>query len=220
MARAEGGSAKEQAEGAQAVGVLRADKGFQVYFAVAAGAGAGAAVIEAPDAAIGEDAPADAPVRTDVGGGQVAEDLGVGRTGMAALVAVACVQGQAEAFALSDDQRVGVAILAGLGSGAGLGVGIAKEQMVGDVFVAFIALLGQVVGPAEQIEQGADQVLLGRQLRWRSGRRRPGLRGRRPRRGRRRSRAAGRSDSCHASVWRMPSVRKYWVKSWPGMGSG
>ena len=154
MARAEGGAAKEQAEGAQAVGVLRADKGFQVYFVEAAGARAGAAVIEAPDAAIGEDAPADAPIRADVGGGQVAQDLGVGRAGMAVFDAVACVEGQAEALALSDGQGAGVAILARLGGGAGLGVGVAEEQMVGDVFVAFIALLGQVVGPAEQIEQG------------------------------------------------------------------
>ena len=51
--------------------------GVEFDFVVAAGAGEGAAVLEAPDAAVGEDAPADAAVGVDVGGGEVAEDLGV-----------------------------------------------------------------------------------------------------------------------------------------------
>lgn len=42
--------------------------GVEVDFMVAAGAGNGAAVVEAPDAAVGG----------DVGGGEVAEDLAVG----------------------------------------------------------------------------------------------------------------------------------------------
>ena len=33
--------------------------------------------------------------------------------------------------------------------------------MVGDLFVAVAALLGQVVGPAEEFEEGADELLLG-----------------------------------------------------------
>ena len=36
--------------------------------------------------------------------------------------------------------------------------------MIGDVLVADAALLRKVVGPAEQFEQGADQLLLGRGL--------------------------------------------------------
>ena len=75
--------AKEQAEGAQAVRVLLADEGCQVDFVVGAGAGAGAAIVEAPDAAVGEDTPTDAPVRADVGGGEIAQELGMGRAGAA-----------------------------------------------------------------------------------------------------------------------------------------
>ena len=71
--------------------VVGLEGGFKVDFVVAAGAGEGAAVVETPDAAVGEDAPADAAVRVDVGGGQVAEELGVRRAGRAAVVAVACV---------------------------------------------------------------------------------------------------------------------------------
>ena len=78
MLRAEGGSTEEEAEGAQAMeAVVGMASGFQVDFVVAAGAGEGAAVVETPDAAVGEDAPADAPVRVDVGGGKIAEDLAV-----------------------------------------------------------------------------------------------------------------------------------------------
>ena len=51
--------------------------GAEVDFIVAAGAGEGAAVVETPDSAVGEDTPADAPIGVDVGGGQVAEDLAV-----------------------------------------------------------------------------------------------------------------------------------------------
>ena len=77
--RAKGGAAEEEAEGAQAVGCVGGlESGVEVDFVVAAGAGEGAAVVEAPDAAVGEDAPADAAVGVDVGGGEVAEDLGVG----------------------------------------------------------------------------------------------------------------------------------------------
>ena len=78
MLGAEGGSTEEQVKDANAMGaVVRMESGFQVYFVVTAGAGEGAAVIETPDAAVGEDAPADAPVRVDVGGGKIAEDLAV-----------------------------------------------------------------------------------------------------------------------------------------------
>ena len=79
MLGAEGGSTEEEAEGADGVVVaVGLEGGFKVDFVVAAGAGEGAAVVEAPDAAVGEDAPADAAVGADVGGGEVAEDLAVG----------------------------------------------------------------------------------------------------------------------------------------------
>ena len=78
MLGAEGGATEEEAEGAQSMGaVVGMESGFQVDFVVTAGARKGAAVVETPDAAVGEDAPADAPVRVDVGGGKIAEDLAV-----------------------------------------------------------------------------------------------------------------------------------------------
>ena len=159
LLRAESGPAEEQAEGAQGVeAVVRVEGGFEVDFAITAGAGERAAVVETPDAAVGEDAPADAPVRADVGRGQVAQDLAVRRTG---LFSFACVEGQAQALALGYGEGVGVTLRAGFGGGAVFGVGVAEEQMVGDVFVVVAALLRQVVGPAEQGEEGADELLLG-----------------------------------------------------------
>ena len=117
LLRAEGGTSEEQAEGAQAVFVLRVDERFKIDFVVAAGAGAGAAVVESPDAAVGEDAPADAAVRADVGGGEIAQELGMGRAGAAAIVVVACVEGESEAFAFGDGERVGVALGGEFGGG-------------------------------------------------------------------------------------------------------
>ena len=116
---------------------------------------------DAPDAAVGEDTPADAPVRVDVGCRQVAEQLSVRRTGPAAVVAVACVQGQAEALALGNREGVAVARRGRLVHRTGFGLCVAEEQMIGDVFVAVAALLGKVVVPTEQFEQRADQLLLG-----------------------------------------------------------
>ena len=49
----------------------------------------------------------------------------------------------------------------GFGGGAGLGGGAGEEQVVGDVLVVVAALLGQVVGPAEELEEGADELHLG-----------------------------------------------------------
>ena len=101
------------------------------------------------------------PSEADVGGGQVAEELGVGRAGRAAIVAVAVVEGEAEALAFGDGEGIGVAVGAGFGGGAGLGGGVGEEEVIGDVFVAVAALLGQVVGPAEEFEEGADELLFG-----------------------------------------------------------
>ena len=98
----------------------------------------------------------DAAVGVDVGGGEIAEELGVRRSGRVAVVA-----GQVEALALGDGEGVGISIGAGFGGGAGLGVGVGEEQVIGDVFVAVAALLGQVVGPAKELKEGADELLLG-----------------------------------------------------------
>ena len=47
------------------------------------------------------------------------------------------------------------------GGGLGLGLSVGEKEMVGDVLVAVGALLRQVVGPAEQLEDRPDEVLLG-----------------------------------------------------------
>ena len=72
-----------------------------------------------------------------------------------------CVERQIEALALGDGQGVGVSFGGGFGGGKVFGFGIAEEQMIGDVFVVVAALLGQIVSPTEQFEEGADQLLLG-----------------------------------------------------------
>ncbi len=61
------------------------------------------------------------------------------------------IEGPAEALELGDGQ--------GFEVGAGLGVG--EEAQVRDVFATAGGLLGEVVGPAEELEQGADEVLFG-----------------------------------------------------------
>ena len=164
MLRAEGAAAEEQAEGAQGAAIVHLGRGFEVGFVVAAGARAGAAVVEAPDAAVGEDAPADAPVRVDIRRRQVAQDLRVRRAALALLLFVACVQRHAEPFALGDGKGIGVALRSRLGGRACFRLGVAEQQMVVVVLVAVAALLRQEVGPAEQLQQRADQLLLGRGL--------------------------------------------------------
>ena len=49
----------------------------------------------------------------------------------------------------------------GPAGGEGLGFGIGEQEVVWDVLVAVGALLGQVVGPAEELEDRPDEVLLG-----------------------------------------------------------
>ena len=49
----------------------------------------------------------------------------------------------------------------GPAGGEGLGFGVGEQEVVGDVLVAVGALLGQVVGPAEEVEGRPDEVLLG-----------------------------------------------------------
>ena len=121
----------------------------------------------------------------------------------------------AEALELGDGEGFEEGAGAGTG-GAGLGLGVGEEEQVGDVFAAAGGLLGEVVGPAEELEQGADEVLLGLGF--------VGVVGG----GEVLEEAAGfitEGDEGGAlglalGVWRMPSVRKYSVKRWPGMGVG
>ena len=122
-------------------------------------------VVEAPESAVRQDAPANVAVGLDIGGREVAQQLAVGRAGLDPVVAVPGIEGQAEAFALLDDGGVTVAF-AGVGPAGrlGLGLGVGEQEMVGDVLVAVGALLGQVVGPAEEVEDRPDEVLLGDRL--------------------------------------------------------
>ena len=154
--------AEEQVEDEQILFAAGCEQVRQVSLEVAAGPGPGAVVVEAPDAAVGEQAPAQAALRLDLGGGQVAEDLAVGGPGVESGLPVALVQGQAEALALLQGEGVpgpggGVA----LRGGALLGTGVGEEQVIGNVLVAGGPLLRQVVGPAEQLQNRPDQVLLG-----------------------------------------------------------
>ena len=65
-------------EGAEGVLVVGVEEGLEVGFVVGGGAGAGFLVVEPPDGAVGEDAPAEVAVGDGIGGGEVAKDLGVG----------------------------------------------------------------------------------------------------------------------------------------------
>ena len=113
------------------------ESSLRVNFVVAASAGGGATFVEGPDAIVGEDAPADAAVGVDVGGGKIAEYLAVGRAGLAA-----CVERPVEVLALGDGEGIGVTFGGGFGGGKVFGLGVAEEEVVGDVFVVVAALRG------------------------------------------------------------------------------
>ena len=83
------------------------------------------------------------------------------RPGPNYVVLVTGVEGESEPLALLDHQRVAVAQVRVVCGGAGLGVRVGEEQQIGDVLVAGRALLRQVVGPSEQLQHGADKLLLG-----------------------------------------------------------
>ena len=158
----EGIPAEQQVERAEGVFVAGSQQGRQVGLVVAAGARPGAGVIQPPNAAVGQDAPAQAPVGDAIGGRQVSADLPVGGARPGLVGCVTSIEGQAEPLALFNQQSVPVAFFGvAAAGGAGLGFGVSEQQMVGDVFVARGALLRQVVDPAEQRQDRADQVLLG-----------------------------------------------------------
>ena len=74
----EGRPTKQQVEGAQAVLIVGVEQRFQVGLVEGRSPGAGLLVVQAPDSAVGEDAPAELAVGDAVGGGEVTQDLGVG----------------------------------------------------------------------------------------------------------------------------------------------
>ena len=158
----EGVAAEQQVERAQLVLVVALEGIGEIDLEVAGCAGTGPPVVETPRAAVGEDSPAGAAVGKVFRRRKVAQDLAVRRPCPDHVVLVAGVERQAEPLALLYCQRVGVAsIRVASGRGAGLGVRVGEQQQIGDVLVAGRALLWQVVGPSEQLQHGADKLLLG-----------------------------------------------------------
>ena len=74
------------------------------------------------------------------------------------------VERKVETLALLYDGSLPIPLCAGQGSRAVFGLGICEEEVVGNVLAAGRALLGQVVGPAEQLQHGKDELLLGEGL--------------------------------------------------------
>ena len=87
------------------------------------------------------------------------------RIGLSFVVLVAGVQRQTETLALFYNGGVGVAFV-GLAfrGGALLGVGVGEQQKIRNVLFTGCPLLRQVVGPSKELQNRADQLLLGNGL--------------------------------------------------------
>lgn len=96
-------AAEQQEERVQPV-VALVQQRSEIRLEVAAGARSGAVIVQPPDTAIGQDAPADTAVRDGLRCGQVAEDLTVRRAALYRIAPVAAVERKPEAFALFDQQ--------------------------------------------------------------------------------------------------------------------
>ena len=92
---------------------------------------------------------------------KVAEHLTVRRPRPAPAVRVAGVEGKAEPLALLDHQGVREPVFRPALPGCPrLGARVGEQQMVGDILMESRGLLGKVVGPPEQLQDGANQFLL------------------------------------------------------------
>ena len=76
-------------------------------------------------------------------------------------VPAAGVEGEVEAFALLYYGGVPVSPVDRPGGRRVLGLGAGEEEVVGYVLAVRRALLGQVIGPAEELEHRQDELLLG-----------------------------------------------------------
>ena len=74
----EGRATKEQVEGAEAVLVVGCQQGLEVGFVEGGGAGAGLLVVETPNRAVGEDAPAEFAIGDGIGASRGSEGSGRG----------------------------------------------------------------------------------------------------------------------------------------------
>ena len=121
-----------------------------------------AVVVETPHSPVGQEPPVEVAVRLALSRREVAQYLAVRRPRPAPAVRVAGVERSAEPLALLDHQSVREPVFRpALPGGTLLRVGVLEQQVVGDVFVASRALLRKVVGPSEQLQHGANQLLLG-----------------------------------------------------------
>ena len=86
----------------------------------------------------------------------------MGRPGLAFGVPVAGIKVKTEPLALLHHDGVPESFLRdGPPGGALLGCGIGEEEIVGDVLVAGCPLLRKVVGPSQELQDRANQLLLG-----------------------------------------------------------
>ena len=86
----------------------------------------------------------------------------MGRPGLASVVPVAGIEGETETLALLHHDGVTESFLrVGPPGGALLRCGIGEEEIVGYVLVAGCPLLGKVVGPSQEFQYRANQLLLG-----------------------------------------------------------
>ena len=158
-------AAEEQEEGHEASVVVTRQHRLQVGLVVGAGAGPGPMIVQAPDAAVGQDSPPDAPVGDRLRRGQVPQNLAVGCAVLDLVGQVSAVEREAGPLALLNQQGILVAVLrVGAPGGLHLGIGVGEKQVVGDVLVPLRPLLRQVVGPAEKVQRRPHQVLLSQGL--------------------------------------------------------
>ena len=156
----EGCAAKQQVKDAEIIFPAGREQVGQIDFKVAAGTRPGAVIVEPPDPAIGQNAPANAPFRRDLGRRQVPEDLPVRRP-----APLPAVERKPKAFALCNDRRVAKARTGiALSRGLLLGIGVGEKQVIGNVLVARSALLRQIINPPKQRQNRTNQVLLGRRF--------------------------------------------------------
>lgn len=120
--------------------------------------------VQAPQPAIGQDAPAHGAIGSDLGAAEVTQDL-VGRCArIHRIAAIAAIQGSQPALGFQDQGAVAVATVASrFRSGRALAVGIGEEQEVRHVQPAggICGGLPQLLGPAERRHHLEDDFVFG-----------------------------------------------------------
>lgn len=118
-------------------GTGNADQGSQIDFEKLLGARTGTLVVQAPDRAIGQDAPAHGPFRGDFHAGEITQYLVRGRARIEAVGGVPPVERAHPALGFEDGDAVAVApVVAALLQGGLLGGGIGEQKNIGNVLAA------------------------------------------------------------------------------------